>query len=446
MCRRTASGVSLTEAASRVDAGPGPWSSAAAGSPVLPRDVRRTSRRNAPATRNSAACRMSDRWCTRRANCSGAELLGVRWRTSAEDSPQRQVRKEKGLLRWGLKKGVGHPAAIAAAGRPGCSAPATLAPAAGRFPRTIPRKLAGKCLSVDAQKLRRTPLVPADNLEGLEGVAPIEPLADAEVPRVVDRRLRAQRAALLVVLLDARAFVVDVQRGGDALGEHPGAEAARRATGDAAAEDELDLVGAADVEILADDLLEEDAAGHRTVEDLREGEFGLQDGDVVAVAGTAIGGGEGMGEAAEPLAHEGVDLGGREPIRDRLRPARVGAGEEAVVERLEGDAGAGELAFQVLVSVEAERGRVGEVRGELEEARAEVAVDAVEVVVVHHGCAAHEPGVALAGAGIAPLLGAEHRRLFLGAADEDHAFLPREVGPVGRLDVFLAADAPQGAD
>src|SRR5205809_7932618 len=37
----------------------------------------------------------------------------------------------------------------------------------------------------------------------------LEPLAYAEVPRVVDRGLRAQRAALLVVLLDARAFVVD---------------------------------------------------------------------------------------------------------------------------------------------------------------------------------------------------------------------------------------------
>src|SRR5207249_1269988 len=220
MCRRTASGVSLTETASRVDAGPGPWSSAAAGSPVLPRDVRRTSRRNAPATRDSAACRMSDRWCTRRANCSGAELLGVRWRTSGEDSPQRQVRKEKGLLRWGLKKGVGHPAAIAAAGRPGCSAPATLAPAAGRFPRTIPRKLAGKYLFG-----RRPEAAPHAFGSGRQPRRPggcgadrpprdlpqeiLEPLADAEVPRVVDRGLRAQRAALLVVLLDARAFVVD---------------------------------------------------------------------------------------------------------------------------------------------------------------------------------------------------------------------------------------------
>ena len=38
-------------------------------------------------------------------------------------------------------------------------------------------KLAGKCLSVEAQKLRRTPLVPADNLEDLEDVAPIDLLA-----------------------------------------------------------------------------------------------------------------------------------------------------------------------------------------------------------------------------------------------------------------------------
>src|SRR5438876_6350255 len=129
----------------------------------------------------SAACRMSDRLCTRRANCSGAELLGVRWRTSGEEFPPKAGPKRKGLLRWGLKKGVGHPAAIEAAGRPGCSAPATLAPAAGRFPCTIPRKLAGRCLSVDTQKLRRTPLVPADNLEDPGDVAPIDLLEGCQV-------------------------------------------------------------------------------------------------------------------------------------------------------------------------------------------------------------------------------------------------------------------------
>ena len=129
----------------------------------------------------SAACRTSDRLCTRRANCSGVELLGVRWRTSGEDLPPVGRSKRKRLLRWGLKKGVGHPAAIEAAGRPGCSAPATLAPAAGRFPRTVPRKLAGRCLSVDAQKLRRTPLVPADNLEDPGDVATIDLLEGCQV-------------------------------------------------------------------------------------------------------------------------------------------------------------------------------------------------------------------------------------------------------------------------
>src|SRR5207249_7893899 len=77
---------------------------------------------------------------------------------------------------------------------------------------------------------------------GLEADLPqggeiLEPLADADVPGIVDRRLSAQRAALLVVLLDARSFIVDVQRGGDALGDDPRAEAAGGAAGDPAAED-----------------------------------------------------------------------------------------------------------------------------------------------------------------------------------------------------------------
>src|SRR5207244_2010185 len=96
----------------------------------------------------------------------------------------------------------------------------------------------------------------------------LEPLADPDVPGVVDRGLGAQRAALLVVLLDARSFVIDMQRGGDARGEDAGAEAAGRAAGDAPAENQLDLIGPPDVEVLADHLLEEDAAGGRAVEDL----------------------------------------------------------------------------------------------------------------------------------------------------------------------------------
>ena len=58
---------------------------------------------------------------------------------------------------------------------------------------------------------------------------------------------------------------------------------------DPAVEDQLHLVGAAEVEVLADHLLEEQAAVHRPVEHLGERELGLQDRDVVAVAGLPVG-------------------------------------------------------------------------------------------------------------------------------------------------------------
>ena len=47
----------------------------------------------------------------------------------------------------------------------------------------------------------------------------MQAFADAEVVGIVDGGLGAQGALLLVVLLDASVFVVDVERGGDALSE-----------------------------------------------------------------------------------------------------------------------------------------------------------------------------------------------------------------------------------
>ena len=58
---------------------------------------------------------------------------------------------------------------------------------------------------------------------------------------------------------------------------------------DAPVEDQLDLVRAADVEVVADHLLEEDPPGDRRVEHLGQGELGLQDRQVVAVAGGLVG-------------------------------------------------------------------------------------------------------------------------------------------------------------
>ena len=64
----------------------------------------------------------------------------------------------------------------------------------------------------------------------------------------------------------------------------------------------------------------------------------------------------------QPLARQGVNARGRELAADRLQPLRVGAAEQAVVERLEADALPLQLALDVLVPVEAQLGVVGEGR------------------------------------------------------------------------------------
>src|SRR5215471_18956988 len=55
----------------------------------------------------------------------------------------------------------------------------------------------------------------------------VQPLAHTEIPGVVDRRLGAQGTSFLVILLDARVFVVDVERRRDSLGDHSGPETPR---------------------------------------------------------------------------------------------------------------------------------------------------------------------------------------------------------------------------
>src|SRR5450755_1084296 len=92
----------------------------------------------------------------------------------------------------------------------------------------------------------------------------LEPFADREVPGVVDGGFGSDRSLELVVLLDLGVLVVDVDRGGDLGGEHTGAPprggGAPAAQAHAAVKDEAGLVGPAEVEVVADQLLEEHAA------------------------------------------------------------------------------------------------------------------------------------------------------------------------------------------
>src|SRR5579863_1156843 len=127
-----------------------------------------------------------------------------------------------------------------------------------------------------------------------------QPFGDAEVGgRVVDGGLGPDGPAELVVLLYFRMLVVDVQARDHAVGDDAGAEPARRralaAADDLAAEDQRDLVRAADVEVVADDLLEEDPPGGRPAQDLGEGELGLRCPPVSGQGSNRISPGKGRG-------------------------------------------------------------------------------------------------------------------------------------------------------
>ena len=143
-----------------------------------------------------------------------------------------------------------------------------------------------------------------------------------------------------------------------------------------------------------------------------------------------------MGQAAEPLPHDSVDFRGIQGVGDALDPRRLFRGPDAVVERLVGDGALRELAFEPFVAVETDLHRVGKVGAELDEQRAEVPVEDVDIVVIDRGRRADDPRVGRS-VGIPPLLGAEDTGLLLGLADEEHPFVSRERGQVGVRHVIL---------
>src|ERR1700680_2324077 len=117
---------------------------------------------------------------------------------------------------------------------------------------------------------------------------------------------------------------------------------------------------------------------------LGEGELGLADGDVVAVAGRPVCGAERVRQPCQAFTAARGHLDGAQEVADRLQSGGVLEGGEAVVQRGEGEVGLGGLAFGPVVAVDAQLGVEGEVAAELEEERAEVSINAVEVEVVDH--------------------------------------------------------------
>ena len=125
-------------------------------------------------------------------------------------------------------------------------------------------------------------------------------------------------------------------------------------------------------------------------------------------------------------------------VADGLHPLGIGARHNAVIQRLVADAAMGQLLFYVLVSVQAKLGVIRKVCAELQEEGAEVAVDTVDIKVIDHGGGTDQPGIGGSGLFIPPPLGADHRRLLLRFADEQHALCGGELLPIGSGHVILA--------
>src|ERR1700704_115684 len=111
-----------------------------------------------------------------------------------------------------------------------------------------------------------------------------------------------------------------------------------RGTREAERKQQVDAVGTPEVEVLADDGLEEVPALDRAIEYLSQADFELAEGQLVIVAGRAFVGGHRPREPLRPAVEEPLNVGGAERIADGLQRGRVGAGQEPVVEALKANA------------------------------------------------------------------------------------------------------------
>ncbi len=135
----------------------------------------------------------------------------------------------------------------------------------------------------------------------------------------------------LVILLDARMPVVDVQGGRHAFGDNARSKAAGRSFRDATFNQKSHLFGSTGCSLFRGLPFQIINVREGPIQTLREGKLSLQDGNLVVVTGRAFGGGERLRQTRQPLPHEGVNLFRRQRIRQRLQAGRVGARQNAIV-------------------------------------------------------------------------------------------------------------------
>src|SRR2546422_937562 len=113
----------------------------------------------------------------------------------------------------------------------------------------------------------------------------LQALVESKVGGIVKSPLGAQSAAFFEVLFEIKMLVADVQARMDALTQYARAETARRGADNLAWENQLHPVWSAQVEVVADDFLEELPTGQGPIHNLGEAKLHLPNRQPVAVAG-----------------------------------------------------------------------------------------------------------------------------------------------------------------
>src|SRR5579859_7143577 len=144
-----------------------------------------------------------------------------------------------------------------------------------------------------------------------------------------------------------------------------------------------------------------------------------------------------MRQARQPLAQEGINFIGAQAIADGLGFFEVSAGKQSVVQGFKSDAPLGQLALEILMTIDAELGGIGEIGAELDEEGAEVLVAAIEIEDVDDGGGVHDPGHGAACSG-GSAGGAGHAQFFLSNANEEDSLGLFESAQMGLHDLVFA--------
>ncbi len=255
---------------------------------------------------------------------------------------------------------------------------------------------------------------------------------------IIDGSLGAQGTALLVVLLDSGAFVVEMEGRVNISGKDSGAKAAGCAPGNPASEDKLYTAGAAQVNMVSYDFLEELTPGKRSIEDLGKADLELEDREVMVIACPSVFGGEWLRQHRHPAPEESLDMGGAELVTDILYTGDIKSAEQAVIQAGERDTPFLELALDPLVAIEPDPASERGIGAELDKGGAEVAVKDIEVVVVNTGAGTGEFVVGDTRGTSLGTVGAEGGCFLLSDTDEHRPLLTRGPLEVGSSDPLLS--------